>query len=372
MQLESDRFAWDGSQVPLLGFDQLEHFHESQFWYLFSRNRSTCGIAPYIRATCNPVLADDEVGGWLHRLVQWWIDPETGYPIKERSGVIRWMLRVQEEVVWGEDRSELIDRYSGSIPEEDLLPKSFTFIPGTLADNPALTSKDPGYRASLLAMPYVERERLLGGNWNVRPEAGKVFNRSWFRLLNARPRQLTALIRYWDKAATEAGGAYTSGGLMGRLQNGQFVLLDITRGQWSSKNRETVIQQTAAGDSLFAKEVNAPIETWLEQEPGSGGKESAESSVINLAGYVVKTERVTGSKLTRSGPYSAQCEAGNVFLVNPLGAAIGDLAALESYLREAQNFDGVTGRMDQIDCSSGAFNKLVLMKGTILHGKVTW
>jgi phage terminase large subunit-like protein len=318
------------------------------------------------------VLADDEVGGWLHRLVQWWIDPETGYPIKERSGVIRWMLRVQEEVVWGEDRSELIDRYSGSIPEEDLLPKSFTFIPGTLADNPALTSKDPGYRASLLAMPYVERERLLGGNWNVRPEAGKVFNRSWFRLLNARPRQLTALIRYWDKAATEAGGAYTSGGLMGRLQNGQFVLLDITRGQWSSKNRETVIQQTAAGDSLFAKEVNAPIETWLEQEPGSGGKESAESSVINLAGYVVKTERVTGSKLTRSGPYSAQCEAGNVFLVNPLGAAIGDLAALESYLREAQNFDGVTGRMDQIDCSSGAFNKLVLMKGTILHGKVTW
>src|SRR5207253_1292413 len=97
MQYEKDRLSWKSAQIPLICYDQLEEFTESQFWYLVSRNRSTCGVAPYIRATCNPVPDDDEVGGWLCKLIAWWIDQETGYAIPERSGVIRWFVRRSDD-----------------------------------------------------------------------------------------------------------------------------------------------------------------------------------------------------------------------------------------------------------------------------------
>ena len=54
MFYEKEKYNWQGSQIPLLMFDELVHFTESQFFYMFSRNRSTCGVRPYIRATCNP------------------------------------------------------------------------------------------------------------------------------------------------------------------------------------------------------------------------------------------------------------------------------------------------------------------------------
>ena len=176
LQHAKDRFAWNGAQIPLIGFDQLEEFEEQQFWYLLSRNRSgTAGIRPYVRATCNPVPSDDETGGWLNKLVAWWVNQETGTAIPERSGILRWFVRVNDVLIWADTREELQEQYP-NIP-----PKSFTFIPALLLDNPILMQADPSYLASLMALPAYERERLLGGNWNAKPEAGKVFNRAWFR-----------------------------------------------------------------------------------------------------------------------------------------------------------------------------------------------
>ncbi len=360
MQQVTDRFSWDGAQIPLIGFDQLEHFEEIQFWYMLSRNRTTCGVKPYVRATCNPVPESDETGGWLCKLISWWIDQDTGYPIKERGGKIRWFARVNEIVHWADSRQALIEMFPG-MPEEDLQPKSFTFIPGSLADNPILTKKDPGYRANLLAMSLVERERLLGGNWKIVPSAGKVFNRTWFKsILKALPLDIIFLVRYWDKAGTEGAGAYSAGCLMGKRRNGRSVVINIKRGQWSSNNRETMIKQTAAADDALAAALKCPLEIWVEQEPGSGGKESAENTTMNLAGYTIRCERVTGSKLVRANPASAQAEAGNFDLMDPMGEMLNGTTQLEAFLSEAQNFDGVTGKKDQVDSFTGAFNKIHL------------
>jgi len=120
---------------------------------------------------------------------------------------------------------------------------------------------------------------------------------------------------------------------------------------WGSGARsieKTVIKQTAEADACLSVSVS----TWTEQEPGSGGKESAESTVRNLAGYVVHSERVTGDKVTRAGPLAAQVEAGNVYLVK---ADWND-----AFLNEMHRFDGTHGFMDQVDAASGAFNKIVV------------
>ena len=78
MLYEKDKYSWQGSQICFLGFDELCHFSENQFFYMLSRNRSVCGVKPYVRATCNP-----DVDSWVANFISWWIDQETGYPIPE-------------------------------------------------------------------------------------------------------------------------------------------------------------------------------------------------------------------------------------------------------------------------------------------------
>jgi len=347
LQHDKDRLQWKGAQIPIIAFDQLEDFTESQFWYLFSRNRSArAGFRPYIRATCNPVPETDKVGGWLAKLVAWWIDPETGYAIPDRAGAVRWFARVNEELVFADSREELVALHPKS------LPKSLTFIPSKLQDNPALTAADPDYLANLEALPLVERERLLGGNWKIKPTAGAVFNRANFGSLPAMPTDVPRWVRYWDKAGTAGGGKYSAGVLVGQRPNGRLVYADVTRDQWSSYARNKVMLQKAAAD----KDLGVPVTTWVEQEPGSGGKESAEISVQDFVGYDVRIDKVTGSKYDRAQPLAAQVEAGNVDVVaGPWN---------EAFLEEHHQFTGTDSDAytDQVDAAAGGVNKLKLEK----------
>lgn len=339
LQHEDDRFDYKGAQIPLMGFDQLEEFVESQFWYLLSRNRSTCGVIPYIRATCNPVPEDDATGGWLNKLISWYWNPDTGIPIPERSGKIRWFIRDDDRLVWSDSREELIAEY----PFHQ--PLSFTFIFSTLADNPALEKADPTYRAKMMALPKVERERLLGGNWLIRESAGQVFNRAWLKTQKASP--LTGrVVRYWDKAGStgETATAASAGVRMRWAEDKRFYIEDVTEGKWSARQREEVIQQVAKSDG-------PDVDIWVEQEPGSGGKESAESTILNLPGFYVRADRVTGAKVARARPMSAQAEAGNVILIE------GEWN--ESFLKQAHRFEEDANMIDAADAAVGAFNQLV-------------
>lgn len=158
MQHEITKLEYQGKEFCSIGFDELTHFTETQFFYMFSRNRSTCGIRPYIRATCNPEP------GWVANLLSWWIDQDTGLAIPERSGVVRYFVRVRDEMHWADTKQELMDQFPEY--EADWI-LGMTFIAATLKDNPALTSKDPGYRGRLMALSKIERDRLLGGNWKI-------------------------------------------------------------------------------------------------------------------------------------------------------------------------------------------------------------
>ncbi len=169
--LEHDKTVlnWQGSQIPLICFDELTHFSPSQFWYMVSRNRSTCGVRPYIRATCNP-----DPDSWVASFVSWWIDPDSGRAIPERAGVLRWFVRINDELIWA-DRPEDLSAHHDTLGKP-IPPKSATFIPAKLSDNLALTRADPGYLANLMSLPTIERERLLGGNWKIRNTKARVFD----------------------------------------------------------------------------------------------------------------------------------------------------------------------------------------------------
>jgi hypothetical protein len=151
-----DVAGWQGSQICYLAFDELTHFTESQFWYLLSRNRSKCGIRPYVRATCNPDP------GWVKRFLAPWVDEEFTDGPRARSGELRWFIRVDNKIKW--------------VPEGTPNAKSLTFVSANVYDNPALLRVNPEYVNNLMALPEVERRRLLDGSWSVRVE-GLVYPR---------------------------------------------------------------------------------------------------------------------------------------------------------------------------------------------------
>ena len=157
--------------------------------------------------------------------------------------------------------------------------------------------------------------------------------------------QITRSVRYIDKAGTQDGGAWTACVLMHKMQDGSYVISHVARGQWGVLQREQKIKLLVDADAKLFKN----YEVGVEQEPGSGGKESAEATVRNLAGKRVYTERVTGSKETRAEPFVAQCQNDNVRLV------AGDW--VHAFFDEAEVWPAGKYK-DQIDACSGAFNRL--------------
>jgi hypothetical protein len=75
--------------------------------------------------------------------------------------------------------------------------------------------------------------------------------------------------RYWDKAGTEDGGAFTAGALLHQLKDNRFVIEHVVRGQWSALDREDKIKFWAERDRANLRP--GAYEVGVEQEPGSGG-----------------------------------------------------------------------------------------------------
>ena len=186
------------------------------------------------------------------------------------------------------------------------------------------------------------------------PREGGYFKRSWFPIVSAVPAGCQTFVRYWDKAATPDGGAHSAGVLMTRGPDNRYYVVDVVRGQWSVAEREATMEQTA---HLDRQRWIGQYNIWMEQEPGSGGKESAEASVKRLAGFAAYKEPVTGSKELRAEPFAAQAEVGNVSLLE--GAWNAD------YIEELASFPHGTFK-DQVDASSGAFNKLATQQQTFV------
>jgi len=336
LEHEKDKFNWQGSQIALIGFDEVTHFSAGQFWYLLSRNRSTCGVRPYVRATCNP-----DPDSFVAELIAWWIDPETGYAIPERSGVVRWFVRYHDELHWADTPEELRERFPG------IEPKSLTFIASSYKDNKIGLERDPGYMANLDAMPKVERERLKAGNWKIRPASGDYFKAGYFEIVDSAP-PMKRMVRYWDRAATEPSAAnpdpdWTAGVKIGLGDDDYIYICHVERFRGTPGKVLQRVLNIASGDS-------PGVVIGIEKDPGQAGKFEVEEYVKALAGYTVETPPPKGDKEVRAAPLSTQAEHGRVKLVR--GAWNTDfISELENFPKGAHD--------DQVDAASGGYALLV-------------
>lgn len=295
---DNDKYRYQSAEFQFVGFDELTQFEESQYLYLFSRLRKlqSSPIPLRMRAATNP-------GGVGH---EW----------------------VSRRFIQGDKK----------------------YIPASLYDNPYIDAAT--YERSLLNLDAITRERLLMGNWDIKEEGNK-FKREWFEIVDSYPADAKK-VRYWDLAATEAKANtdpdWTAGALVA-MKDGIYYIVDIKRIRATPRNVEMLIQQCAVIDG-----VTTPI--YIEQEPGSGGVNTIDHYRRNiLNGYTFYGDKVTGNKIERANPVSAQAEAGNVKLVK--GSWIND------FLEEAELFP-VGKHDDQVDAVSGAFSKLAAQPSVLL------
>lgn len=341
---EEDLLAWQGTEIAYLAFDELTHFTRRQFLYMLSRNRSTCGIKPYVRATCNP-----DSDSWVADFISWWIDPDSGYPIPDRSGVVRYMCVVNDVIHWGESPEELENKHG--FPQSDC--KSVTFIASRLEDNKILMESDPSYLSNLKALTEVDMERLLYGNWKIKAQAGRFFKRTQIPAdgyLERLPNDVLYWCRAWDLAATdkdENGNAdYTAGVLIGKRKNGRFIVADVINLQIKAGDVENLILMTAIADR---KKYGFNYKVRIPQDPGAAGKIVAKQYINTLSGYDVTSAPVSGSKELRATPFAAQWQNG---FIDVLIANWNDeyFSQLESFPESKHD--------DMVDSSSDAFNEL--------------
>jgi predicted phage terminase large subunit-like protein len=319
-----------------------------QFWYLLSRNRSTCGVRPYVRATCNP-----NADSWVADFIAWWIDQDTGFPILERAGKLRYVVRgPADKLIWSDDPEEL----RGYLPSTADLPpgveppgpKSVTFIPANIYQNPALLRINPEYLASLQMLPEVKRARLLLGNWKIRPAAGLYFRREWCEMIDVEDLPVDLLVcRYWDLAGTEKTETndpdWSVGVKLGQDVDGHLYVVHVVRLRGGPYEVENALINTASIDSW-----KVPLGFGLD--PGQAGKWQAAYLVSKLIGYNALPAPETGDKATRFGPFSSQCRAGNVRIVR------GDWN--EAFFRMLEGFPDLA-HDDDVDACSGALELLL-------------
>jgi predicted phage terminase large subunit-like protein len=363
---------YQGSQFSFIGFDEGTHFEEQQVIYMISRLRSDAENDAYCMITCNPLPQT-----WLLKWVQPYLD-EGGYPIREKGGLIRYFLTINNQPIFSDTKEWLEENY----PDRAFVPDgegglksvvmSYTFIDGNIFDNPELMRNEPKYLAKLRGQSRVNQARLIDGCWYAREEATGYFKREWVK--NKKPPLEVIRCRAYDKAAMEPSEErpypdYTACVLLSKDKHGFYYIQGNYHEEFKDPGsnvygrfrkrpgeRDSLIIKQAKQDGIDTKVVFAI-------DPGQAGQVEFQESAKKLVQerFVVKADPMPNNKnkVTRFSPFASACENGLVFIDEE---SFGNKDTLETYLSELESFNGdrsTSGyKDDYTDSSASAFNYL--------------
>lgn len=159
-----DEIAYQGRPHDLVGFDEITHFTLDQYQFLSGWVRSTRpGQRTRVVAAGNPPTTPE--GEWVVQHWAPWLDED--HPNPAKPGELRWFVMldgVDTEVATGEP-FEFTDKDGMT---EIVHPKSRTFIPAKVEDNPYLMNT--GYKRQLQNLPEPLRSRMLKGNFGTKTD----------------------------------------------------------------------------------------------------------------------------------------------------------------------------------------------------------
>lgn len=270
-------------------------------------------------------------------MTRWHQDDLVGRLIADQSE--NWHILRLPAMAESQEERDINNKFVG-------LPAGLPDVLGRLPGEP-LAPKRFSLKALLEIMKEVGQNAWAAEYQGVpRPTEGSLFHRSWFKLVDAVPAQAQR-VRYWDLASGESmRNDQTAGVLMAKTPDGLYYVEHVVCGRFSAYE----VQQTILNQAMLdADKYGNSVDVWIEQEGGSGGKISTDAIIRLLAGFPVHAQRALTNKEVAAKPFAAQCEAGNVRVLR------ADWTS--DYIDEMTAFP--FGRNDdQVDGSSGAFNKL--------------
>jgi predicted phage terminase large subunit-like protein len=290
---ESDKYRYKSAEFNYIGFDELTHFTQTQYTFMFSRLRRLEGsqVPARMRSASNP-------GGPGHDWVR------------------------QRFLIEG-------------------LSKGRLFIPAKLEDNPSLDQED--YDASLAELDPVTRAQMRAGNWDAKPK-GKKFDRTTMPIVDIAPSALKT-VRFWDLASTSEDQDQFADRTVGMkvgwnyVGDKKFYILDVIKGRLPPDKVETLVKQVALLDGK-----GTPIR--IAQDPGQAGVSQIHHYATSvLPGYNMLGIKQGGDKDVRSDAIAAAAAMGNIQVLR--GTWVTDL------YDELEEFP-FGKHDDQVDCLAGA------------------
>ena len=246
---------------------------------------------------------------------------------------------------------DALEAFKKSAGDRDFIEVFYT----TIAENKH--NLDADYYARMLAMypsGWLRQQELFG---EFVDEGGILGDSSWFngKMIPLAPEKVYKRVRYWDLAATEKkitgkkrNDPDETVGTKGSWDKEYFYLEHQHSGFWEWLDIKKQIYETA-------KEDGALVEIWVEQEPGSGGK----NQVAEIANYIQERlpgwlpvrghqPREDGDKVMRANYWFAEANLGIIFIV--AGSWV------KGFFKQLDSFPG--RHDDKIDSVSGV--RLVL------------
>lgn len=223
------------------------------------------------------------------------------------------------------------------------------FVPASLPDNPSINAEK--YVKRFDRVDPITRAQLLKGDWNIKVK-GRMFDRSWFNIVDQPPAQARR-VRFYDPAHTEPATKKNQAGTTDPdwfagckasvTEQKLLYFENVRRWRKTPHASEQEVLNTAKIDGK-----SVPIV--IEREPAAGTKLVADYIRL-LAGYVVRGYiNPKNYKNDQAMALASYAEAGNVYIVNG--------PWVEEFLDELEVYpDGLHD--DQLRSAVGAFNELV-------------
>ncbi|CAH9011429.1 terminase-like family protein [Vibrio phage 496E54-1] len=402
----NDAESWRGSELSMIAFDEINHHEWDQISMLQTCLRSQADMSSMMIGTCNP---DED--SWVYQLFLkgYYIDEETGFPIEERNGKIRYYIidPVTEKPVFADDLEFFEEHYPEIIRPVNPVtgvqmyvePKKFCFFSLCIWDNPIAQKLNPKYVAELVALPPYKRDTQLYGNWLAKATKNNMFKREFLRGLSNHeeygfeyvelPKRRTTC-RAWDLAYTEPSQAnkypdYTASVKIHRCNKGYYYI----DGGWHPDLYDTPKDSNDTKElGRFRKNVGTRDEWMLKQaryderkctviipKASAAGKAEFEQLKVMFVneGFKVNgaaTGNAAGAKALRFYPFCSAAEQGLVFILKD---TFRSDVTLEAFLTELEDFEegfkSTSKRKDDwVDATSDAFSTL---QGKKLRGKIS-
>ena len=172
-----DEVSYQGRPHDFIGFDEIPHFLKSQYKFLIGWNRTT-RPGQRCRVVCTGNPPTDTEGRWVIEYWAPWLDPN--HPNPALPGELRWFTTIDSKDV------ELPNGDPVLVEGVMVQPRSRTFIPSKITDNPFLMAT--GYMSTLQALPEPLRSQMLKGDFlaGVTDDAWQIFPTAWVDAAMAR------------------------------------------------------------------------------------------------------------------------------------------------------------------------------------------